>query len=258
MYIYILRYTDRKIIGWRFTHSTQTRTSTVLSIMRLFSSIVLSLSILVVFAVRTHDAHGDGHYPTIRDRATTTLVADGPFFRPNARVAVVTAAKTTPPFNDAVLDVPNNNEILIRQPQRGGATKPAAGTTTTNGLPKALAGAIVFAMIEKLVKATLKQLNIAYPAQLGACIVLFIVLCLTDALISPSVASDIFTFLTPGAALLAKWFPIFFIPGLVLLPLSPPIGGTTDVRTIRNRRPCIVVGHMNDMRPLTFSFPCRF
>ena len=211
--------------------------STILRIMRFFSSTVLSLSILVVFVVRTYDARGDGHYnPTIRDyRPATTLVADGPFFRPKSQVAAVTAAASTSPlFND----VGNHESILIRSPQRGGATKAAAGTTiTTNGLPKALAGAITFAMIEKMVKATLKQLNIAYPAQLGACIVLFVVLCLTDALVSPSVASNIYTFLTPGAALLAKWFPIFFIPGLVLLPLSPPIGGTADVGTIRNRHP---------------------
>jgi hypothetical protein len=100
---------------------------------------------------------------------------------------------------------------------------------TTNGLPKALAGAVTFAMIERVVKITLQQLKIAYPAQLGACIVLFVVLCITDAIISPSMASSIYAFLTPGAALLAKWFPIFFIPGLVLLPLSPPIGGTADV-----------------------------
>ena len=36
----------------------------------------------------------------------------------------------------------------------------------------------------------------------------------------------------PGAALIAKWFPIFFIPGLVLLPLSPPIGGPSEVSVL--------------------------
>jgi hypothetical protein len=107
---------------------------------------------------------------------------------------------------------------------RGGSTT----TASNNGLPKAIAGAIIFATIEKLVKIGLKVSNIKYPAQLGACIVLFLILCITDS-IAPQLAMSMYIFLTPGAALLAKWFPIFFIPGLVLLPLSPPIGGTMDV-----------------------------
>jgi hypothetical protein len=102
------------------------------------------------------------------------------------------------------------------------------GGAPTNGLPKALAGAVVFAAIEKAVKIGLKAANIQYPAQLGACILLFFVMCLVD-LIDPKAALFLFDSLSPAAALLAKWFPIFFIPGLVLLPLSPPIGGTADV-----------------------------
>jgi hypothetical protein len=105
---------------------------------------------------------------------------------------------------------------------RGGAPP------STNGLPKALAGAVVFAAIEKAVKMGLNAAKIQYPAQLGACILLFFVMCLTD-LINPKTAALLFDSLSPAAILLAKWFPIFFIPGLVLLPLSPPIGGTADV-----------------------------
>lgn len=199
--------------------------------MRFFSYVVLGLSVLVV-VIQQNLASGGG-----RCSATTTSVDGNAFRRPKPQVAGI--VKTSSPFSAAVLDVPNNDRMIPQQkqpqqPQRGGATtKPTTTSVTkaTNGLPKALAGAITFAMIEKIVKMTLKTLNIAYPAQLGACIVLFVVLCITDAMISPTLASNIFAFLTPGAALLAKWFPIFFIPGLVLLPLSPPIGGTTDVRT---------------------------
>jgi hypothetical protein len=102
------------------------------------------------------------------------------------------------------------------------------GGSPSNGLPNALAGAVFFAAIEKAVKIGLKAANVQYPAQLGACIALFAFMCLTD-VVAPSVASQLFASLSPGASLLAKWFPIFFIPGLVLLPLSPPIGGSIDV-----------------------------
>ena len=61
-----------------------------------------------------------------------------------------------------------------------------------------------------------------------ACLALFAMLCLLD-LLSPDTAQAAFEALTPGTALLAKWFPVFFVPGLVLLPLSPSIPGTVDV-----------------------------
>lgn len=103
---------------------------------------------------------------------------------------------------------------------RGGAFDPT--------LNKALAGAATFAVIEQVVKKGLKAANLKYPAGLGACILLFSGLCIAD-LAVPETASAIFDMLSPGAAILAKWFPVFFVPGLALLPLSPSIGGTMDV-----------------------------
>ena len=198
--------------------------------MRFFSQIVLICSaVVVVIGCRATTSTANSPTGSRLSHPSTTTSIDGIVFRPKSRITTI-SSKVPSTFSAAVRDVPieNENDVMVQLLQRGGAT---ASTVTTNGLPKALAGAIFFAMIEKIVKMTLQHLNIAYPAQLGACIVLFVVLCITDAMISPSLAATIYTFLTPGAALLAKWFPIFFIPGLVLLPLSPPIGGTADVRT---------------------------
>ena len=107
--------------------------------------------------------------------------------------------------------------------QRGGQQQVA------NTLSNALLGAIGLAIIEKIAKEGLSAANIKFPAGLGACIGLFFVLLLLD-IINPTVATSIFNALTPGAALLTKWLPVMFVPGLVCLPLSPPIGGTADVR----------------------------
>ena len=84
------------------------------------------------------------------------------------------------------------------------------------------------AAIEQLVKAGLQRAQIQFPGQLGACLVLFVGLCLLD-LVSPCTAAAVFDALTPGATLLAKWLPVFFVPGLALLPLSKSIPGTVDV-----------------------------
>jgi hypothetical protein len=107
----------------------------------------------------------------------------------------------------------------------GGAIPPVDPSLT-----KALMGAAAFAVIEQVVKRGLQAANLKYPAGLGACILLFTSLCLTD-LVAPSLAQTVFEALSPGAAVLAKWFPVFFVPGLALLPLSPSMGGTVDVST---------------------------
>lgn len=107
---------------------------------------------------------------------------------------------------------------------RGGNGK----ADSNNALVQALAGTVVFAAIEKAVKLGLQAANVQYPAQLGACILLFAFMALLD-VASPAAAQGLFVFLSPGAALLAKWFPVLFVPGLAMLPLSPSIGGTVDV-----------------------------
>lgn len=102
------------------------------------------------------------------------------------------------------------------------------GGQIANTLPNAFIGSIVMALIEKLVKEGLQKSGIKFPAGLGACIILFSTLLMLD-FVSPATATYIFQSLGPGSALLAKWLPVMFVPGLVMLPLSPPIGSTVDV-----------------------------
>jgi hypothetical protein len=101
-----------------------------------------------------------------------------------------------------------------------------------NTVTNAIAGSVALALIEKAVKTGLARAKINFPGQLAACMALFVSLLGIEA-VSPSLANSIFNALSPGSALLAKWLPVFFVPGLVLLPLSKPIGGTLEVsRTI--------------------------
>lgn len=92
----------------------------------------------------------------------------------------------------------------------------------------ALVGSVVMALIEKGTKELFKSNGIKFPSQLGACILLFVTMLAAEA-VNPDLANSIFNALTPGAALLAKWLPVFFVPGLAMLPLSPPIGSSVEV-----------------------------
>lgn len=95
---------------------------------------------------------------------------------------------------------------------------------------KAVAGASGLFLFDTIVRKTFRAQNINFPAQLGGCIILFTFLLLSEA-VAPGVGDGLFQALAPGAALLTKWLPVFFVPGLAMLPLAPSIGSALDVRS---------------------------
>ena len=43
---------------------------------------------------------------------------------------------------------------------------------------------------------------------------------------------SVYKVLTPGAALLAKWLPVFFVPSMITLPLASGLGNVWEVRVL--------------------------
>jgi hypothetical protein len=70
-----------------------------------------------------------------------------------------------------------------------------------------------------------QALSISFPSSLGGCCALFVSMLLLP------MGSSMFSLLSPGAALLAKWLPVFFVPSLITLPLVGSIGPPTEVCT---------------------------
>ena len=93
---------------------------------------------------------------------------------------------------------------------------------------KAVAGATAFLIMDTVVRKTFRAKNVGFPAQLGGCIMLLSFLLISE-LVVPGVGDGVFNALSPGAALLTKWLPVFFVPGLAMLPLAPSIGSAVDV-----------------------------
>lgn len=139
--------------------------------------------------------------------------------------------KRPPPAFDvrsrAQISTPPMTE-LSKSSNLGGALSTRGGVE--NSVQNALLGVVAMAMIEKGVKGGLKSMNIKFPAQLGGCIALFAVMMIAEA-IDPKLGNGIYDALLPGAGLLATWLPVFFVPGLALLPLSPKVGTGVDVST---------------------------
>lgn len=90
---------------------------------------------------------------------------------------------------------------------------------------KSLVSAAAFVAIDVAFRRLFQTAGIAFPSSLGACSFLFALL-----LSLPSqTANGIFAQLQPGAVLLAKWLPVFFVPSLVTLPLADNAGSAVEL-----------------------------
>ena len=67
---------------------------------------------------------------------------------------------------------------------------------------------------------------IAFPASLSGCGALF-----ATFLFAPF-GGTLYGQFAPGAAVLAKWLPVFFVPSLIALPLANSVGSSTEVSKI--------------------------
>jgi hypothetical protein len=115
-------------------------------------------------------------------------------------------------------DFPASQEEALSQ--RGGGE--------SAGQNDAVTGAVIMALIERGFNKFFVTKGIKFPSSLAGCIALFFSLLLADG-VSPGLGESMFAFLTPGSVLLAKWLPVFFVPGLALLPLAPSVGSGMEV-----------------------------
>jgi len=113
---------------------------------------------------------------------------------------------------------------------RGGKVdkKAPAAPAKSAILNDAVTGTIVLTLIERIVNKFFVQSGIKFPAQLGGCGILFAFLVIAEAVV-PGFGDSIFKYLTPGTSLLTKWLPVFFVPGLAMLPLAPSVGSGLEV-----------------------------
>ena len=113
--------------------------------------------------------------------------------------------------------------------KRPGTTAKTAPNALTTSLPlDAISGIVAMGLLEAGLKRFFKAANINFPSMLGGCMLLFVVAVLAET-IHPGWGDSIHDFLAPGSALLSKWLPSFFVPGLAMLPLAPSMGTGLDV-----------------------------
>jgi len=74
----------------------------------------------------------------------------------------------------------------------------------------------------------LKALSISFPSSLAGCATLFVTLILLN-FINSDLGDNVYNLLSPGASVVTKWLPVFFVPSLVTLPLAQSFGSTTEL-----------------------------
>ena len=87
-----------------------------------------------------------------------------------------------------------------------------------------LTSALQLFVLDFVFRKLFQWVNLSFPSSLAGCGALFVTLLLSP----PSTAVSIFQQLQPGAVLLAKWLPVFFVPSLVTLPLSSGLGSLME------------------------------
>mmetsp|Transcript_22534 Transcript_22534/g.53186 ORF Transcript_22534/g.53186 Transcript_22534/m.53186 type:complete len:511 (+) Transcript_22534:141-1673(+) len=120
---------------------------------------------------------------------------------------------------------------VVESTPRGGKVDAAPASSKPAILDDAVTGTVVLTIIERIVNKFFVNAGIKFPAQLGGCGILFAFLVLADA-IAPGKGNAMFEYLTPGTTLLTKWLPVFFVPGLAMLPLAPSVGSGMEVAKV--------------------------
>ena len=83
----------------------------------------------------------------------------------------------------------------------------------------------IFILLDVLFRKAFALKKISFPSQLGGCCIFFAMMVVAEFII-PGSGESIFRALSPGAGLLAKGLPVFFVHGLAMLLLF-----SNDTRT---------------------------
>lgn len=89
---------------------------------------------------------------------------------------------------------------------------------------KPFLSASILILLDIAFRQILRKAAISFPSSLAGCGALFVTL------LTLPIGQKLFEILSPGAALLAKWLPVFFVPSLITLPLAAGMGSTMEVR----------------------------
>ena len=155
------------------------------------------------------------------------FIATAQAFVPSNRVAHigVCSACQSPRFEtNSIASIPCiNNEKRLRLYSTSTSTT-ADKESKSPTVAGSLLSASLLVVLDVAFRRLFQRLAISFPSSLAACCALFV------SLLAFPFGQGVFNVLSPGAALLAKWLPVFFVPSLITLPLAGGVGSAAEVR----------------------------
>lgn len=108
----------------------------------------------------------------------------------------------------------------------------SATSSSSTGNKRTIIATTILILLDTQFRALFQKYSIPFPSSLAGCGALFASMLALDALSSNDKnkwGERVYDVLTPGAALLAKWLPVFFVPSLITLPLASGLGNALEV-----------------------------
>lgn len=96
---------------------------------------------------------------------------------------------------------------------------------------------IILAM-DKLLKAAFVAAAIKFPSALFGMFCIFSVLVILDSTV-PAAANGLMNFFEPALIFIQRWLPLFYVPSLVVLPLS-----VRDIPAASGIKICFIIGKL--------------
>eukprot|EP00588_Corethron_pennatum_P011713 CAMPEP_0194278470 /NCGR_PEP_ID=MMETSP0169-20130528/11251_1 /TAXON_ID=218684 /ORGANISM="Corethron pennatum, Strain L29A3" /LENGTH=487 /DNA_ID=CAMNT_0039022663 /DNA_START=36 /DNA_END=1499 /DNA_ORIENTATION=+ len=165
-------------------------------------------------------------------------------------LAVPTAVAATPTSTSGVSVLPPAPAASVRRARdlrRVAPPSPRGGGGVQ--LPTGVAAASFYVAFDAALRAVFSKTGIKFPSMVAGCVGLFAAMAAAEAIV-PGAGDAASNALTPGSALLAKWMPAFFVPGLVMLPTAPSLGSAGEVIKVLS---VVVLGFFFSLYTTAFS-----
>mmetsp|Transcript_1177 Transcript_1177/g.1608 ORF Transcript_1177/g.1608 Transcript_1177/m.1608 type:complete len:524 (+) Transcript_1177:71-1642(+) len=104
----------------------------------------------------------------------------------------------------------------------------AAATTNSGSQQKTAIATALLIFLDVQFRSLFTKYSIPFPSSLAGCGTLFAAM-ITLTAMKEEWGETIYNTLNPGAALLAKWLPVFFVPSLITLPLAGSLGNSLEI-----------------------------
>lgn len=120
---------------------------------------------------------------------------------------------------------PSSSLSLSAQPPA-----PASISNDTNKA-KTIVATVILILLDIQFRTIFRKYSIPFPSSLAGCGALFATM-IGFSVVNKQLGEGMYQLLNPGATLLAKWLPVFFVPSLITLPLASGLGTVWEVRNL--------------------------